>query len=143
MGRYPDSPDDLEDGETMNIELAKDVHSWATAVRETIIRGEPRLNMDLYLGGAAEDIVPVAQLREGGCKTSACIAGYVSLVTAPVGTTVAHGDLLRFPDGGSIRVKDWAQEQLDITDEQADTLFYSEDETAPEILMGMIEEAMA
>jgi hypothetical protein len=77
--------------------------------------------------GIFTDLYPLEALK--GCGTSACLAGFTVLLTAPEGTLhTSNGELL-IVDGCVRYVETYAQEQLGLTEEQIDDVFYEKDET--------------
>jgi hypothetical protein len=57
------------------------------------------------------------------CGTTACYAGFVSLRVAPKGSRIIGGYVIE-PDGTRKHAETYATKALDITEDQADTLFY-------------------
>jgi hypothetical protein len=68
--------------------------------------------------------VPVTQMREGSCLSTACAAGYTVLFSAPP-ETMTSADCLYLPDGSEDSVEHYAQEQLDISYDNAQWLFFT------------------
>lgn len=73
--------------------------------------------------------VPIAKMREGACRTRACLAGKVAIDRAPAGTTV-NRDTLHFPDGTTGTVADFASQELGLDSDQAAAVFYSNSRNA-------------
>lgn len=68
--------------------------------------------------------VPVSQMREGSCLSTACAAGYTVLFSAPP-ETMTSADMLFLPDGSVDSIEHYAEDKLDISYDNAQWLFYS------------------
>ena len=108
-------------------QLARRIAKWA-------LSGAPRYNPIEWISTPEfEDgkdylgpiTVPVERMRDGSCRTSACLAGEVAIQRAPEGTLVVDGDTLIFPDETSALVHEFAQEQLGLSYEQARVIFWA------------------
>ena len=58
------------------------------------------------------------------CGTTACYAGFAALRAAPIGTRVVSGYLVQAGDSPAVHVEHYAAKALDITEAQANILFY-------------------
>jgi hypothetical protein len=65
----------------------------------------------------------VSDILENPCGTSACAAGWASLVAAPAGTVLESTASLHFPDGEMRHVMDFGQEALGLERKSAVYLF--------------------
>lgn len=130
-------------------ELAMEVYRWAVARRKgrsadtDEFVGTAKFNMNFWFNsslftGRGDEDIPIGKLVEGSCGTSACLAGYVALLTAPPGTTT-RGSRLTFPDGDEISIPAWAEEKLGLTTRQAGRIFHADDHDGPEMLLDVIE----
>jgi hypothetical protein len=63
-----------------------------------------------------------------GCGTSACLAGFTVLLTAPEGTLHTNNGLLLM-NSRAQHVEHYAQDQLGLAGEQVEGVFFEEDET--------------
>lgn len=108
----------------MNVQLALDALEDAKAHPENFYMGS-------FFGGLHSLGRPLVKDRENfvpPCGTTACYAGFVSLRVAPVGSKIADACIVH-PDGqgNHVHVETYATNALDITAEQAGTLFYLND----------------
>ena len=97
----------------MNVELLE-------KVKKRILKQPKRLNMQ-YWGTAVEGCGFVLQIPP--CKTQACIAGETVLAKRLVKIDKVNGGFL-FPKG-EFRIADKAAALLNLSNEQADRLFYT------------------
>jgi hypothetical protein len=74
---------------------------------------------------AEEEGVPVTAMREGACRTSACLAGRWVVEHAPDGTVVVNGETLLIPGEDPILLPEWAAQDMGLSYEQALAIFYA------------------
>lgn len=91
-------------------------------------------DQDLWIDGGLSSFSSAGELipeiaREPECGTTACIAGWTALFSLPAGSVIDVRYNIRLPDGTLGFIPYWARDALEITDEQADTLFYEIDTT--------------
>lgn len=122
------------------IELRRKAADWAEAGGV----GPVVYNQDTWLSdNSDEDAVPVVQMREGACQSSACVAGMVAIMTAPAGTTIKNL-VLEFPDSRQPEsIGDYAASQLGFTEQQRDAVFYADPWEVPLILRYLTEHTTA
>jgi hypothetical protein len=99
------------------------------AVLDILCTDPQRHDQDVWISPAfsswnkGEEFTPEAA-RDPECGTTACIAGWAVLLSLPAGSVIDSRYNIRLPDGTLRFIPYWARDVLEITDEQADTLFH-------------------
>lgn len=75
-------------------------------------------------------------MPDGYCGTTACVAGWAAILSAPRGTTLDGVEGLILPDGEGIDVQEYAAEQMGLDWDESDYLFHSA-RTREEILSNL------
>jgi hypothetical protein len=112
--------------------LAERIYAWASA-QEPQDATEFRYSQNDWVASpelaitfdtAEEPRCPITKLREGGCKTAACLAGAITLMTAPKEVNT-DGVTLFWPNGDQEDMDKWAAKQLGMDHDVAQVIFYS------------------
>lgn len=99
----------------MNVELANAALGDAKANPERFSMNSWTSGLHGYLKKTPETVLP--------CGTTACYAGFVALRVAPVGASI-RDTYVCIPGQKSVHVEQYAANALEITSEQAGSLFY-------------------
>lgn len=125
-------------------ELAREVVKWAR--HQLTLRGRsprtPKYDQDVWFmvpAKLSDKLVSIGSMREGSCKTDACLAGYTAILTAPADTMVRDEEYLRFADGTEKEVWTYAAGKLGLDHDHAMAIFYSDSGNALERLEYLIE----
>lgn len=102
----------------MNVELAQAALGDAKAHPENF-------DMDSFFSTTQTIVKDGEGFQPPPCGTTACYAGFVSLRVAPKGSRIAGGVIVT-PDGREVHAGQYAAKALDITEDQANILFYVE-----------------
>lgn len=103
----------------MNTELAMEALASAKA-------NPDRFDMGTWFGGprGGSRGAEVTEDHMPPCGTTACLAGWVAFHQGPVGSRIA-GTIVTVPDAErSVDIEIYARDALDITQDQANVLFY-------------------
>lgn len=114
----------------------KDRTDWTPQELAAEIASIIRLKDDLWYqgswfgvphgGGTVDEIRKALVTQEDTCGTTACVAGWATVLTAPLGTRVYYGGMVLFPDGtNNDDAEELAAEALGIDDDHAGWLFAS------------------
>lgn len=87
-----------------------------------------RFYMGTWFGKDHDDGDAAIFIKEEGqtvppCGTTACFAGFVALREAPAGSVIRNG-VIEMPSGKKREVSGYAENLLDITDDQGDVLWF-------------------
>jgi hypothetical protein len=96
----------------------------------SLAKKNPRHDQGTFIGsGIYAPRVPVEEMREGSCETTACLAGFAVLLTAPAGSMVNPCSLYDKQGDYVEAIFEYARDVMGLTDGQAEAVFFCKDET--------------
>jgi hypothetical protein len=108
----------------------------------TQVRRHPeRHDQDSFNGLLDGRTLAVSTIRRSTCGSTACLAGWATILSAPPGSRIVSDyDLVHFPSGTSEDIAAYAAKALELDEDQAEAIFYCfENATAIERLQYLVE----